>query len=118
MVYRKHNKDPFSSKSKFAADVTTSDDINISHRSIEEDEKLFTEVIGCIEDTLMDTKFRQLHSNFMEDYWQEFEDTEENKFVYMDIFKKYNKIIEKYLEEQLIQRVQGFDMLRFEQELK
>ncbi len=34
----------------------------------------------------------------MEKYYKEFEDTEENKLIYMDIFKEYvrSRFIEKY----------------------
>ena len=33
--------------------------------------------------------FQDLQDNFMEKYYNEFEDTEENKLIYMDIFKEY-----------------------------
>ena len=36
-----------------------------------------------------DDDFQDLQDNFMEKYYNEFEDTEENKLIYMDIFKDY-----------------------------
>lgn len=76
---------------------------------------MFDEAIGHIEDVLMgnlilsvllstfylrdktfyanvlcsDPQFQDLQKNFMEKYWNEFDDSEENKLVYMEIFKEY-----------------------------
>lgn len=36
-----------------------------------------------------DPQFQDLQKTFMEKYWNEFDDNEENKLVYMDIFKEY-----------------------------
>ncbi|XP_065163673.1 ADP-ribosylation factor-like protein 2-binding protein [Atheta coriaria] len=66
----------------------------------------------------MDTEFLDMHGAFMEKHWHEFEDTEENKFSYTDIFNEYIETVEKYLENELTNRVQHFKMSEFEQELK
>lgn len=42
-----------------------------------------------------------------------FEATEENKLIYMDIFKKYTDTIETYLNDKLAQMVPNFDMEKF-----
>ena len=34
-------------------------------------------------------EFQMLQTTFMEKYYKEFEDTEENKFIYTDIHKEY-----------------------------
>lgn len=85
---------------------------------LDSSDQYFYEVIGSIEDTLMDDKFIKLHADFLEKYWQNFESTEENKFIYMDIFKEYNETIEKFIQEKLIENVKNFNMERFENELK
>ena len=36
-----------------------------------------------------DDGFFEMQSGFMEKYYHEFEDSEENKFIYTDIFKQY-----------------------------
>ena len=36
-----------------------------------------------------DDEFQTLQNNFMDKYYLEFEDTEENKFIYTDIHKEY-----------------------------
>lgn len=66
----------------------------------------------------MDEKFLELRSDFMEKYWQEFDDSEENKLVYTEIFRKYQDTVEKYIEERIRMNVKGFDMCEFEQELE
>lgn len=36
-----------------------------------------------------DENFHKLQTSFLEKYWQEFEDGDENKHSYMPIFKEY-----------------------------
>lgn len=66
----------------------------------------------------MEDKFLELHNSFMEKYWREFEENEENKFIYTDIFKEYQATIEKYIEQELTKKITNFDMVAFEEELK
>ncbi|XP_020821140.1 ADP-ribosylation factor-like protein 2-binding protein isoform X1 [Phascolarctos cinereus] len=73
----------------------------------------FDAVVGCIEDIIMDGEFQLLQRNFMEKYYQEFEDTEENKLIYTPIFNEYVSLVEKYIEEQLLERIPGFNMATF-----
>lgn len=42
-----------------------------------------------------------------------FENTEENKLVYMEIFNKYKDIIEHYIEERLTEAIDDFDMAEY-----
>ncbi|KAI4464604.1 adp-ribosylation factor-like protein 2-binding protein [Holotrichia oblita] len=95
-----------------------SDDINFTHRSSDDTDQEFHSTVGHIEDILMEDKFLELHNDFMEKHWQEFEESEENKFIYTDIFKEYQATIEKYIEEELVKKVKNFNMLAFEEELK
>uniref|UniRef100_A0A8C5VEI8 ADP-ribosylation factor-like protein 2-binding protein n=1 Tax=Microcebus murinus TaxID=30608 RepID=A0A8C5VEI8_MICMU len=44
---------------------------------------------------------------------QEFEDTEENKLTYTPIFNEYISLVEKYIEEQLPERIPGFNTAAF-----
>lgn len=90
------------------------DPINISGQ----EGSLFDETIGHIEDVLMDPKFQELQRNFMEKYWNEFDDTEENKLVYMDIFKEYTDVVEKYIENYLKKNIEDFSMESFISQLQ
>lgn len=49
----------------------------------------FDAVVGYLEDIIMDDEFQLLQRNFMDKYYQEFEDTEENKLTYTPIFNEY-----------------------------
>lgn len=54
----------------------------------------------------------------MEKYWSKFEDSEENKLEYMDIFREYQQEIEEYIEMYLRKCIENFDMNLFIQELE
>ncbi|XP_054944497.1 ADP-ribosylation factor-like protein 2-binding protein [Physeter macrocephalus] len=72
----------------------------------------FDAVVGYLEDIIMDDEFQLLQRNFMDKYYQEFEDTEENKLTYTPIFNEYISLVEKYIE-QLLERIPGFNMATF-----
>ena len=81
-------------------------------------QRRFDFIIGTIEEIVMSHEFRNLQYEFMEKYYLEFEDTEENKFIYTDIFKEYGKIIERHLVNELQKRIPDFSMERFAASLK
>ncbi|XP_077609735.1 ADP-ribosylation factor-like protein 2-binding protein [Crocuta crocuta] len=78
----------------------------------------FDAVVGSIEAIVMDAEFQVLQRNFMDKYYKEFEDTEENKLTYTPIFNEYLSLVEKYIEEQLLTRIPGFNMAAFIATLK
>lgn len=53
----------------------------------------------------------------MEKYYNEFDETEENKIVYTNIFIEYTNIIETYIVKKLQEQI-PFDMNRFANELQ
>ncbi|XP_072743861.1 ADP-ribosylation factor-like protein 2-binding protein [Anoplolepis gracilipes] len=61
----------------------------------------FDEVIGHIEDLLLEKDFQALQQRFLEKYWDVFEPVEDNKLIYTDIFNEYNKAVETYIEDYL-----------------
>ncbi|ESO07392.1 hypothetical protein HELRODRAFT_170727 [Helobdella robusta] len=80
--------------------------------------KKFDSTIGHIEDIIMGDEFQGLQNNFMERYHHEFEDVDENKFVYSDIHREYTTIIETYLTQKLTQLIPDFSMGEFLNEVK
>jgi len=80
--------------------------------------KRFDEIMGTIEEIIMSDTFQELQYNFMEKYYKEFDDTEENKFVYTDIFKEYSGIVENCLESELVRRIPDFSMPKFSKSLQ
>lgn len=76
----------------------------------------FDAVIGSIEDIIMEDDF--LQQSFMEKHYLEFDDSEENKLTYTPIFNEYIELLEKQLEQQLMERIPGFNMSTFTQLLK
>ncbi|RXM33544.1 RING finger and SPRY domain-containing protein 1 [Acipenser ruthenus] len=73
----------------------------------------FDTVVGYLEDIMMGDEFQQLQGNFMEKHYLEFEDSEENKLSYTPIFNEHIDLLEKYIEQQLIERMPGFSMTAF-----
>ncbi|XP_038609717.1 ADP-ribosylation factor-like protein 2-binding protein isoform X2 [Tachyglossus aculeatus] len=94
-----------------AMDTVEEENLALSFSSPSDAE--FDAVVGYIEDIIMDDEFQMLQRNFMDKYYQEFEDTEENKLIYTPIFNEYISLVEKYIEEQLLERIPGFNMPAF-----
>ena len=87
-------------------------------------------------------EFQQIQNDFMDKYWEEFDESEENKLIYMDIFKEYvstpwkfidlmpdcppnvliwyfqTDVIEKYIEDKLQALVPDFEMAQLVQQIK
>lgn len=82
------------------------------------EELYFNNIIGCIEDMFITDEFLQKQNNFMEKYWEIFEDNEENKLEYMEIFKEYQEEIEEFIDLYLRRNINNFDMNLFIQELE
>uniref|UniRef100_A0A6Q2Y350 ADP-ribosylation factor-like protein 2-binding protein n=1 Tax=Esox lucius TaxID=8010 RepID=A0A6Q2Y350_ESOLU len=62
--------------------------------------------------------FQNLQQNFMEKHYLEFDNSEENKLAYTPIFNEYIELLEKHLEQQLMERIPGFNMNTFTHLLK
>lgn len=79
----------------------------------------FDEVIGHIECLVMeDESFQNILNQFLENYYDKFDDAEENKIEYMEIYQLYTCALETFLVNSLNQRMGFFDMDRFASELE
>ncbi|XP_071957777.1 ADP-ribosylation factor-like protein 2-binding protein [Antedon mediterranea] len=78
----------------------------------------FDITIGHIEDIIMDDTFQLLQRDFMEKHYKEFEDTEENKLIYTEIFNNYVTLLNKHIENELTSRIPDFSMEDFAQQLQ
>ncbi|XP_063293332.1 ADP-ribosylation factor-like protein 2-binding protein [Pelobates fuscus] len=87
------------------------EDFNLSISSPKDAE--FDSVVGHLEEIIMDDEFQLLQRGFMDKYYNEFEDTEENKLTYTPIFNEYICLVEKFIEEQLLLRIPTFNMNAF-----
>ncbi|CAK9828482.1 ADP-ribosylation factor-like protein 2-binding protein [Anthophora retusa] len=82
-----------------------------SSKNIEESQ--FDEIIGHIEDILLEDEFHAIQKKFLENYWDVFEPIEENKLIYTDIFNEYNKAVENYIVNHLQQAMPHFSIDQF-----
>ncbi|KAG7207485.1 hypothetical protein KM043_009117 [Ampulex compressa] len=70
----------------------------------------FDEIIGHIEDLLLEEEFHSIQQHFLDKYWEIFEPVEENKLIYTDVFNEYNKAVENYIVNYLQKVIPNFDM--------
>ncbi|KAL1124171.1 hypothetical protein AAG570_001941, partial [Ranatra chinensis] len=67
---------------------------------------------------LSDLSFQELQKNFLDKYFSEFDEEEENKLCYTGIFQEYISLIENYIESKLKASLPNFNMEEFYEELK
>ncbi len=60
-----------------------------THRTSGKLDAQFDETVGSIQDILFEEGLSELQRGFFDKHYHHFEDTEENKFIYTDIFKEY-----------------------------
>ena len=77
-----------------------------------EDDK-FDEVVGTLQEILIDPKFEKLQKQFFDKHCLQFEATEENKLVYTSIFKQYQNEIEKFITQRLSEEIADFNVETF-----
>ncbi|KAH8874510.1 ADP-ribosylation factor-like protein 2-binding protein [Schistosoma japonicum] len=73
----------------------------------------FNIIIGYLEEIIISEDFQSIQDKFMNEYYNEFDEIEENKFSYTTIHEKYIDTIERMLEEQLCKRIPNFSMDSF-----
>lgn len=77
------------------------------------EDRKFDEIVGAIEDVMMDLEFSDTQERWCRDNCGEFEDTAENKLVYTELFGKYTDLVETMLDRKLKERIDGFSMAEF-----
>uniref|UniRef100_A0A6V2TH31 ADP-ribosylation factor-like protein 2-binding protein n=1 Tax=Heterosigma akashiwo TaxID=2829 RepID=A0A6V2TH31_HETAK len=87
-------------------------------QSTNQTELEFDMVVGALEEILLDEEFTDLQTPFFKQHCDEFEDTDENKLEYTDIFNSYTEMIEEFLAGRLAAAVPGFSMERFLKQLE
>ncbi|EFX66835.1 hypothetical protein DAPPUDRAFT_231806 [Daphnia pulex] len=79
---------------------------------------IFDQCIGCIEEIIMSEEFLKTQHHFLTKHCTVFDDMEENKLIYMDIFQDYAQLVETFLEQKLREMFPLFSMEEFVKELK
>eukprot|EP00392_Amoebophrya_sp_AT5.2_P002765 g2770.t1 len=73
----------------------------------------FDEIVGALEDIVVSDGFQKTMTDFCSAHCSVFEESEENKLEYMEIFGKWTKTIETYLETYLKLQIPNFHMADF-----
>ncbi|GBG34778.1 ADP-ribosylation factor-like protein 2-binding protein [Hondaea fermentalgiana] len=78
------------------------------------EENAFDEVVGALENIIMEPGFAEMQTRFCQDHCELFDpDEEENKLEYTTLFHEYTDLIEGYLESRLQRRMPGFRLDKF-----
>mmetsp|Transcript_24485 Transcript_24485/g.47621 ORF Transcript_24485/g.47621 Transcript_24485/m.47621 type:complete len:220 (+) Transcript_24485:24-683(+) len=78
-----------------------------------EDDDKFDMIIGALEEIMMDEEFQSMQETFADSNCAVFDDSDENKLVYTEIFKKYTQLVEGYVERRLKEAMSDFSMQDF-----
>ena len=65
------------------------EDFCIESSNQNEGDDRFDNIVGCLQEILLDQEFESMCKDFSLKYCMEFEATEENKLCYTSIFKEY-----------------------------
>ena len=69
----------------------------VSNTGGNEDDDYFDQVVGCLQEIILDPSFDSMQKTFSRQHCMQFEATEENKLVYTTIFNEYTQTIETYI---------------------
>jgi len=78
--------------------------------STTQQEQEFDTIVGHLETILMDDSFTSMQTSFCTSHCEVFEDTEENKLEYMDIFGRYTDMVEGFIVKELEDKIENFTM--------
>jgi len=61
----------------------------------------FDAMVGALEEVMMDSRFSELQAEYCDAHAHEFDDTDENKLSYTDVFLEWQEKVEEYLGKRL-----------------
>ncbi|CAE7311906.1 ARL2BP, partial [Symbiodinium sp. CCMP2456] len=77
----------------------------------------FDSQVGALQEAVLDDSFQDVLNAYCREHCHHFEDTEENKLIYTELFNQYAELIEGHLERQMASAIPGFSMAAFLEEL-
>jgi hypothetical protein len=77
------------------------------------EDRQFDEVIGGLQECLMDPAVGEIQESFLTKHCGEFDDSEENKFSYSTIHDEWVECMESVIQEYLSNHIEDFDMALF-----
>lgn len=80
---------------------------------VSDEDARFDEIVGAIEDIMMDPTFQGPQEEFCRENCGVFEDSDENKLEYTTLFERYTELTESLLLKKLQEALPDFDMEAF-----
>ncbi|CAE7549145.1 ARL2BP [Symbiodinium pilosum] len=77
----------------------------------------FDSQVEALQDAVLDDSFQEMLNAYCREHCHHFEDSEENKLIYTELFSQYAELIEGHLERQMASAIPGFSMASFLEEL-
>eukprot|EP00440_Ansanella_granifera_P042444 gb/GFBE01046014.1/.p1 GENE.gb/GFBE01046014.1/~~gb/GFBE01046014.1/.p1 ORF type:complete len:221 (+),score=72.32 gb/GFBE01046014.1/:1-663(+) len=77
----------------------------------------FDHQVEVLQEVVLDDSFQALLNSYCKEHCHHFEDTDENKLIYTELFTKYSELIEGHLETKMTAAIAGFSMQAFSEEL-
>ncbi|CAK9067705.1 unnamed protein product [Durusdinium trenchii] len=93
------------------------DDFTITGGPDDVEDFAFDRQVEALQEAVLDDSFQEVLNAFCREHCHHFEDTEENKLIYTDLFNQYSALIEGHLEKQMTSAIPGFSMGVFLEEL-
>eukprot|EP00823_Brevimastigomonas_motovehiculus_P002797 TRINITY_DN1669_c0_g1_i1.p1 TRINITY_DN1669_c0_g1~~TRINITY_DN1669_c0_g1_i1.p1 ORF type:complete len:250 (-),score=69.52 TRINITY_DN1669_c0_g1_i1:409-1086(-) len=113
----KNSKEELKSKTVSLIDPLDSEEILAIGDGGSESDKQFDTIVGVLEELLMEPILQETQRHFMDRYVDQFEDTQENKLIYTDIFREYVDLVEKTIETYIQKKIPTFTLQNFSTEL-
>ncbi|KAL3133711.1 ADP-ribosylation factor-like protein 2-binding protein [Trebouxia sp. C0010 RCD-2024] len=73
----------------------------------------FDATVGVLQDILLDPSFQEVQTAFCQKHCHKFEDADENKLFYTQVFQEYQAVVERSLEQRLSAAIPNFSMDTF-----
>eukprot|EP01041_Mallomonas_annulata_P002739 gene2739-5394_t len=74
----------------------------------------FDLIVSALEEVILDEEFNIQQTEYCDRHCDIFEDNDENKLEYTDIFQEYTSFIERIIESNLTEKIPDFSMQKFE----
>ena len=100
-------------KYKNAQNKITEDDFEESIVTKDSDNYKFDLFAEALQEIVIEDSFEKKQNDFCEKYYKVFEEKDENKLEYTNIFNEYTKTMEEFLEKELGKRVKEYKVDEF-----
>merc|ERR1712224_231121 len=108
---------PYGEAEALGGDDDDDQDLVLAEEGGNPEDTAFDAKVGALNEIVISDEFTSLMDSFVKENCHHFEDTDENKLIYMDLFRQYSDRIETSLVRLMSEALPGFDMVAFVAEI-